>query len=93
MHTKPTALLWAVLIIVLACPASADLVVTEVMSQSTHRDGTAMDWWELTNAGPSPLASLASATVTANIVNTGVLAAGTHTVELASSYYRDPLKV
>ncbi len=30
----------------------AELVVTEIMSQSSHNGATDCDWWELTNTGP-----------------------------------------
>lgn len=33
--------------------ADAELVITEIMSQSAHNSPTDCDWWELTNTGPS----------------------------------------
>ncbi|MBN1124004.1 MAG: lamin tail domain-containing protein [Sedimentisphaerales bacterium] len=42
-----------IILLFLANPACPDLVVTEIMSNSRHVDNTAMDWWELTNTGPT----------------------------------------
>lgn len=41
------------LLLALCCSAHADLVITEVMAQSSHTSGGAFDgdWWELTNTG------------------------------------------
>jgi hypothetical protein len=33
----------------------ADLIITEVMSRSSHASPTDCDWWELTNTGPVSL--------------------------------------
>ncbi|MBE0536272.1 MAG: lamin tail domain-containing protein [Phycisphaerae bacterium] len=38
-----------------AAKVNAELVITEIMSQSAHNWPTDCDWWELTNTGPSPI--------------------------------------
>ena len=35
--------------------APAELVITEIMSQSNHQPPTDGDWWELTNTGPAAI--------------------------------------
>ena len=35
--------------------ANAELVITEIMSQSNHQSPTEGDWWELTNTGPAAI--------------------------------------
>jgi hypothetical protein len=53
MKYKAFTLLMGVVLAV-ASVASADLVITEVMSNSSHPGGTSNgDWWELTNTGSS----------------------------------------
>ena len=50
---------WITTLLVLVCfclsaTANADLVITEIMSDSNH-SGTNGDWWELTNTGLTPI--------------------------------------
>lgn len=55
---KSTTVLAALALTACASAASADLVITEIMAQTSAGTASAIngDWWELTNAGPAAVA-------------------------------------
>ena len=68
----------------LAATASAELAITEIMSDSDHNGGTDGDWWELTNTGPSSV-NLTGYSWSDNPNNAGVVTFGSVTIGVGES--------